>query len=205
MAGILAGVIHAPLTAIFLIAEITGGYALFIPLMVVVSLSYFISIYFEPNSAYTKGIADKGEFLLNDHDRFTLYNISLKNILETDFLSLNISGTLGNLVNAIERSNRNIFPVVDEEKKLMGIVRLDDVREIIFDTSLFNLILIRDIMIAPQAIVDVKDNIYDIVKKMDELAVWNLPVTKDGFYIGFISKSKILNHYRRSLLKQMHK
>lgn len=202
MAGVLAGVIHAPLTAIFLIAEITGGYVLFIPLMIVVSLSYFVSIYFEPYSAYTKGIAEKGDFFIYDRDKLILENIILGNILETDFITLNINDSLESLIHAIEQSKRNMFPVVDDDNKLVGIVQLDDVREIIFDRQLYNLLLIKDVMTKPATVIDVKERVYDIVKKIDELNVWSLPVVQDGKYVGFISKSTILMHYRDLLVTQ---
>jgi chloride channel protein, CIC family len=205
MAGILAGTIHSPLTAIFLIAEITGGYALFIPLMIVVAISYFISIYFEPYSAYTKGIAEKGEFILYNRDRLILENISLNNLLEKDFISVNVKDTLGKLIEVIEKSRRNSFPVLDDDGKLVGIVLLDDVREVIFERHMYNLVLIRDIMIKPPAVIDVKENMYDIVKKIDDLNVWNLPVVKDGKYVGFISKSNILSQYRNLLVSQAQK
>jgi chloride channel protein, CIC family len=202
MAGILAGVIQAPLTAIFLIAEITGGYALFIPLMVVVALSYFITVYFEPNSVYTKEITEKGEFSKYDRDRMVLENIELSKIIEKDFETLNEKDTLGHLVAAIERTTRNIFPVVDDENQLKGIVLLDDVREIMFNRNMYELIIIKDIIRKPPAVVDIKERMYEIIRKFDEHNTWNLPVVKDGQYLGFISKSSILSHYR-SLLKRL--
>lgn len=202
MAGVLAGVIHAPLTAIFLIAEITGGYALFIPLMVVVSLSYFISIYFEPFSAYTKGIAEKGDFILYDRDRLILDNMIINKLIEKDFVPLNINDPLAKLIEAIGKSKRNIFPVIDNDEKLLGIVLLDDVREVIFERNLYNLLLIRDVMTKPPAVVDIDEKMYDIVKKIDDLKIWNLPVVKEEKYIGFISKSNILSHYRKLLISQ---
>ncbi|HSP89096.1 MAG TPA: chloride channel protein [Ignavibacteriaceae bacterium] len=202
MAGILAGVIHSPLTAIFLIAEITGGYALFIPLMVVVALSYFITIYFEPFSIYTKDIAEKGEFILYDRDRMILENLQLSKMIEKDFTSLNEQDTLSKLIEVIGRSHRNIFPILDNEANLVGIISLDDVREIIFEKDLYHLILMKDIMSKPPAVIDLKDKMYNIVKKIDELNLWNLPVVKDGKYVGFISKSNVLSHYRNLLLRQ---
>jgi chloride channel protein, CIC family len=204
MAGILAGVIQAPLTAIFLIAEITGGYALFIPLMVVVALSYFITGYFEPNSVYTKEITERGEFAKYDRDRMVLENLVISRIIETDFEVLNEKDTLGHLVSAISRSSRNIFPVVDDENNLKGIVLLDDVREVMFNKSMYNLIIINDIIRTPAAVVDVKERMYEIIKKFDEKGVWNLPVIKEGKYLGFISKANILNHYR-DLLQRLTK
>ena len=202
MAGILAGVIHSPLTAIFLIAEITGGYALFIPLMVVVALSYFITVYIEPFSIYTKDIAERGEFILYDRDRLILENLQLSKMIEKDFIPLNEEDTLSKLIEVIERSHRNVFPILDGEENLVGIVSLDDVREIIFERHMYHLILMRDIMSKPPAVIDIKDKMYDIVKKIDELNVWNLPVVNKGKYVGFISKSNVLSHYRNLLLSQ---
>jgi chloride channel protein, CIC family len=202
MAGILAGVIQAPLTAIFLIAEITGGYALFIPLMVVVALAYFITVYFEPNSVYTKEITERGEFVKYDRDRMVLENFVVSRIIETDFEILNEKDTLGDLVSAISRTTRNIFPVVDDENNLKGIVLLDDVREVMFNRTMYNLIIIKDIIRTPPAIVEVKERMYEIIRKFDEQNTWNLPVVKEGKYLGFISKANILNHYR-DLLKRL--
>lgn len=202
MAGILAGVVHAPLTAIFLIAEITGGYALFIPLMVVVSLSYFITIYFEPYSVYTKAIAEQGQFILYNRDRMILENLMLSKLIEKDFIPLNENDPLIKLIEAIGQSRRNVFPVLNNEGTLLGIVLLDDVREIIFERDLYRLLLMKDIMTKPPAVIDVKERMYDIVKKIDDLNVWNLPVVKEKKYLGFISKSKILEQYRNLLIRQ---
>jgi len=204
MAGILAGTIQAPLTAIFLIAEITGGYALFIPLMIVVSLSYFVTRYFEPNSLYTKEIVERGDFARYDKDRLVLENLVINRILETDFVPVKENDTLESLVNVIGHTRRNIFPVTDDDNNLKGIVLLDDVREIMFNRSMYKLVIVKDIMGTPPAVVDVKDRMYDIIKKFDDLGTWNLPVVKDGKYIGFISKANILNHYR-DLLKRLSK
>jgi chloride channel protein, CIC family len=202
MAGILGGVIQAPLTAIFLIAEITGGYALFIPLMIVVALSYFLTRYFEPNSIYTKELVEKGEFEKYDRDRMVLENLMISRIIETDFIPLNEKDTLGHLVSAIEKSSRNIFPVTDDKNNLKGVVFLDDVREIMFNRNLYKLIIIHDILQKSPAVVDVKERMHDIIRKFDEYKIWNIPVVDDGKYIGFISKANILNHYR-DLLKRI--
>jgi CIC family chloride channel protein len=202
MAGVLAGVIHSPLTAIFLIAEITGGYVLFIPLMIVVSLSYFLTIYFEPYSLYTKGLAEKGEFILYNRDRLILDNLSINEMIETNFIPLYQEDTLAKLIDAIEKSNRNVFPILDYEKNLVGIVLLDNVREIIFNKHMYQLILMKDIMTAPEDVIDIKDKMYDIVKKLDNLNVWNLPVISNGKFLGFISKANVLSHYRHLLISQ---
>jgi CIC family chloride channel protein len=202
MAGILAGVVHSPLTAIFLIAEITGGYVLFIPLMIVVSLSYFITIHFEPYSIYTKGIAEKGEFILYNRDRLILDNLSITKMIETNFIPLYQEDPLAKLIEAIEQSNRNVFPILDDKNNLVGIVLLDAVREIIFNRHMYQLVLMRDIMDIPEAVVDINEKMYDIVKKLDNLNVWNLPVVNKGKYLGFISKANVLSHYRNLLVSQ---
>jgi CIC family chloride channel protein len=203
MAGILAGVIHAPLTAIFLIAEITGGYALFVPLMVVVSLSYFICRYFEPYSAYTKDIAERGEYYRYNRDMYILEHIKISQLIESDYVKLNVKDPFFRLVDAVEKSNRNIFPVVDDKNQLAGIVLLDNIREMLFDRDIYNLILVQDIMAAPPAVIDVeKDKLYVILKKLDEYKIRALPVVQNGVYIGFVSKANILTHYRNILVRQ---
>jgi CIC family chloride channel protein len=203
MAGILAGVIHAPLTAIFLIAEITGGYVLFVPLMIVVSLSYFICRYFEPYSAYTKDIAEKGEYYPYNRDRYILERIKISQLIETGFIKLNVKDPFFRLVDAVEKSSRNIFPVVDDKNQLAGVVLLDNVREMLFERDIYNLILVQDIMTAPAAVVDAeKDSLYVVLKKLDDAKMWVIPVVQKGKYAGFVSKASILNHYRNMLVKQ---
>ena len=199
MAGALSGIIHAPLTAIFLIAEITGGYALFIPLMIVVSISYLITNFFEPYSVYTKRIAQEGKFILYDRDRLILENIQLQKFIENDFIPLHENETLENLREIIMRTTKSIFPVIDEEERLLGVVSLDDARELIFDRSKYQSILIRDIMVVPGAKAELKESMFDVVKKMDDHNLWYIPIVKDTKYVGFISKSRILNHYRELL------
>jgi len=203
MAGILAGVIHSPLTAIFLIAEITGGYVLFVPLMIVVSLSYFICRHFEPYSAYTKDIAEKGLYYRYNRDRYILERIKISQLIETGFVKLNTKDPFFRLVDAVEKSSRNIFPVVDDKNHLAGIVLLDNVREMLFEKDIYNLILVQDIMTASPAVVDAeKDSLYVVLKKLDDTNMWVLPVVQKGIYTGFVSKASILNHYRNTLVKQ---
>lgn len=199
MAGTLGGIIHAPLTAIFLIAEITGGYALFIPLMIVVSISYLITNFFEPYSVYTKRLAEEGKFILYDRDRLILENIQLIKFIDKDYVPLRENDSLENLREIIKNSTRTIFPVINNDEKLLGLVSVDDIRELMFDRSLDKLILVRDTMARPDVVAEMKDSMFDVVRKMDEHNLWDLPVVKDGKYIGFVSKSKILNHYRELL------
>ena len=201
MAGALSGVIHAPLTAIFLIAEITGGYVLFVPLMIVSSLSFLIARYFEPYSIYARKLVEKG--LHNkDRDRIVLNRIKLKNILETDFVSVMPSDTLGQLVVKIERTKRNIFPVLDEDSHLQGVVLLDSIREVMFHHEQYGNVHVKELMTQPPCILDVNEELHDVMKKFDSYGAWNLPVTEGNKYIGFVSKSTIFTKYRGLLIKQ---
>jgi CIC family chloride channel protein len=201
MAGALSGIIHAPLTAIFLIAEITGGYALFIPLMIVSAMSYFIARFFEPHSIYTKQLARKG-YLPNDKDRLLLSRIKLKHLLETDFATIDVNASLGDLVEVIAHSKRNIFVVLDSKENLSGIVLLDDIREIMFQHELYDKTFVRDIMTQPPAVIKWDEELHKVMQKFDEHNAWNLPVIKEGKYTGFISKSKVFTHYRQHLIGQ---
>ena len=201
MAAMISGIIHSPLTAIFLIAEITGGYALFVPLMVVVSIAYLVSRYFEPFSVYTKKLALKGDLITTDKDKLVLAKMNLQDYLETDFIPVNENDTLADLIHAIENSKRNIFPVVNEENKLVGEILLDNVRHVMFSKELYDKTFIKDLMITPAAIVDVNDSMEKVLKLFDETNLWNLPVTDKGKYVGFVSKSKIFTQYRHHLIK----
>ena len=186
MAAMMSGIIHSPLTAIFLIAEITGGYALFVPLMVVVSIAYLVSRYFEPFSVYTKKLALKGDLITTDKDKLVLAKMNLQDYLETDFIPVNENDTLADLIHAIENSKRNIFPVVNEENKLVGEILLDNVRHVMFSKELYDKTFIKDLMITPAAIVDVNDSMEKVLKLFDETNLWNLPVTDKGKYVGFV-------------------
>ena len=201
MAGALSGVMHAPLTAIFLIAEITGGYALFVPLMIVSSMSFLISRYFEPYSIYMRKLAAKG-LHKRDRDKIVLNKIKLKDMVETDFVNVTTENTLGELVDKIAHSKRNIFPVLDEDNHLLGVVLLDSIREIMFHHEKYNTLFVKDLMTQPPSILDVNEEMHDVMKKFDTYNSWNLPVTEGNKYIGFVSKSAIFTKYRHLLIKQ---
>lgn len=201
MAGALSGVVHAPLTGIFLIAEITGGYALFVPLMVVSSMSFLISRYFEPYSIYSRVLVQKG--LHNkDKDRIVLNRIKLKNVLETDFVTLKPSDSLGHLIEKFEHSKRNVFPVIDENEALQGLVLLDNIREIMFHHEQYDKIQVKTIMTQTPCVLDINEEMYDVMKKFEAFNSWNLPITDGGKYIGFVSKSTIFSKYRSLLIFQ---
>ncbi|RUT77937.1 chloride channel protein [Ancylomarina longa] len=200
MAGMMAGVMHAPLTAIFLIVEITGGYELFIPIMVTATIAYLTIMYFEPHSIYTKHLAKRGELITHNKDKAVLTLMKLGKVIETDLKQVSPDATLGELVKIISHSQRNIFPVIDEEDKLMGIVLLDDIRHIMFNPEMYDNIFVRNLMIMPPAILDADAPMDKVMRKFEETGAWNLPVTQDEKYLGFVSKAKIFNVYRRVLV-----
>lgn len=204
MAGLMAGVLHAPLTAIFLIAEVTGGYELFIPLMITAAISYSITKYAHPHSVYAMELGRKGELITHDKDHAVLTLMDMDKVIENSFVKVYPDMNLGEIVHeAVVKSNRNIFPVVGEEEgELLGVILLDDIRSIMFDQSLYDKILAKDIMQIPPAIIEIEeDKMTTIMKKFQQSGAWNLPVIKEGKYYGFISKSKLLTVYRNKLIE----
>ena len=201
MAGLMAGVMHAPLTAIFLIAEITGGYSLFIPLMITATIAYITILSFTKHSMYTQRLAERGELLTHHKDEVVLTLMKLDSVIEKDFVTVNIDKSLGELVKAVSQSRRNIFPVLNEKQELVGIVLLDNIRQVMFDRERYDDTFVSDVMISPPEIVDVTDNMELVMKKFNSSGAWNLPVMKDGKYVGFVSKSKIFNTYRDLLVQ----
>ena len=203
MAGTLAGVIHAPLTAIFLIAEITGGYALFVPLMVVSSSSYLITKYFEPYSIYTRKLTMQGVDVYANRDRGLLAQLDPRKLLETDFIAVRPNTTLGELVEIFRHASRNLFPVVAAGGRLLGIVSLDSVRDALFDDAHYNTTKVRELMQPAPAIVGPADDLEHTLALLDRHGAWALPVCEeDGRYLGFILKSAILARYRRQLIQE---
>lgn len=203
MAGLLSGVFKSPLTGIFLIAEITGGYALFVPLMLVSAISYFISNYFEPYSVFTSELYKKGQWVpTHERDLNILKNMSVKPLIENNFLTIQPDQTLGEFIKIIAKSKRNVFPVVNEEGYFKGIVLLDDVREIMFDTELYDKKTVKDIMHNPPAMVEISEPMEKVMDKFERHQAWNLPVVNNGYYIGFVSKSSIFNQYRQMLIER---
>ncbi len=202
MCGVMSGVLHAPLTAIFLIAEITSGYMLFVPLMLVSAISFSTISYFEKHSIYTKKLIETGDLIQYDKDQIVLSLIDLQKIIEKDLLIIRPDDTLNDLVSLVKRSKRNIFPVVNEENELEGIVTLDDIREMMFDEESRQNIVIQTIMNKPPASVSTKEKMQSVMNKFEITQAWNLPVIDDGKYVGFISKSRIFNAYRKKLIRQ---
>lgn len=201
MAGLMAGVMHAPLTAIFLIAEITGGYSLFIPLMITSTIAYITIIWFTKHSIYTHRLAERGELLTHHKDEVVLTLMKLDSVIEKDFTPVGIDDSLGKLIKAVSKSRRNIFPVLNNEDELVGIVLLDNIREIMFQREKYEDTFVSDVMVSPPEMVDVADNMDVVMKKFNSSGAWNLPVIKDGKYFGFVSKSKIFNAYRDVLVQ----
>ena len=199
MAGLMAGVMHAPLTAIFLIAEITGGYGLLVPLIITATVSFITIMYFEPHSIYTKRLARRGELITHHKDRAILTLMKWDREIEKDLKTIHQDDTLGELVRRISKSKRNLFPVLDEEDHLIGVVLLDDVRDIMFNREMYDNTYVRDLMTAPPTSVLLEDTMETVMQKFNESNAWNLPVLDNDKYIGFISKSRIFSAYRKLL------
>ena len=202
MCGVMSGVLHAPLTAIFLIAEITSGYMLFVPLMLVSAISYSTISYFEKYSLYTKKLIEAGDLIQYDKDQIVLSLIDLKKIVEKDLLTITPEATLNDLVVLVKKSKRNIFPVVNDDNQLEGIVTLDDIREMMFDEESRQNVIIQTIMTKPPTSVSPQEKMQSVMNKFETTQAWNLPVIDDGKYVGFISKSRIFNAYRTKLIRQ---
>ncbi|KRG27881.1 CIC family chloride channel protein [Salegentibacter mishustinae] len=203
MAGLMAGVLHAPLTAIFLIAELTGGYELFVPLMITAAISYMITNQFQPHSVYTMELAQRGDLLTHNKDQAVLTLLNIQQIIEKNFITLNIDMNLGDVIHVgVIKSSRNLFPVIDENRNFLGIILLDDIRPIMFDQKMYDDVKVSDIMQRAPATIDLrKDRPKDTMRKFQETNAWNLPVVEDGKYVGFISKSKLLTAYRQKLIE----
>jgi CIC family chloride channel protein len=201
MAGLIAGVIHAPLTAIFLIAEITGGYELFVPLIITSSIAFLTVRYFEPHSLYTKKLAEKGQLITHHKDQAVLTLLKVESVIETDLVAVSPDQTLGELVKVIARSTRNIFPVIDRDNNFLGLVPLDEVREIMFDREKYDKLKVRDFMVIPPKKVELTDSMDEVMKKFRDTGLWNLPVVEDGRYVGFVSRSNVFNVYRKMLIE----
>ncbi len=201
MAGAMAGVMHAPLTAIFLIAEITGGYGLLIPLIITSTMAFITTRSFERHSIYHVQLAKRGELITHDKDKAVLAFMDWRKEIETDLLKVRATDTLGDLIRLISKSKRNLFPVVDEYNILEGVVLLDDVREIMFNNELYDTVTVRDMMTIPPSYIDKKENIETVMETFRQTGAWNLPVLDNGLYVGFISKSRIYTTYRDLLLQ----
>jgi CIC family chloride channel protein len=202
MSGLMSGILHAPLTAIFLIAEITSGYTLFVPLMLVSAIAYSTTIYFESHSLYAKHLAQSGDLIPKDKDKRVLREINIDKVIETDLLKIAPEATLGELVSLVRKSKRNLFPVVNGKGELVGILTLDDIRDIMFNHDQYDDIFVNSLMHTPPAHVSPHENMQSVMGKFEATGAWNLPVLDDGRYVGFLSKSRIFSTYRNKLRSQ---
>ena len=199
MAGMIAGVIHAPLTAIFLIAEITGGYELFFPLMLASTISYGTTRYFVKNSVYTVQLAKRGELMTHHKDRNILLMMKVTDLIETNFSTVRADETLRDLIKVVTKSSRNIYPVVDEKHNLQGIVKLDDIRHIMFNPEMYDTTKISDLMINPAWTVESTDQMEEVARVFTESQRYNIPVLQNGKYLGFVSRARVFSSYREML------
>jgi chloride channel protein, CIC family len=203
MAGILSGVFYAPLTGIFLIAEITGGYELMIPLMIVSALSVTVVHYFEPRSMEGKKLASKLRLSIDNRDTFILSKLDLAELIETNFSTIRIEENLKTLIKVISTSTRNTYPVINDKRDLVGIIQLDNIRGIIFGAEKPEDMAVEKLMNPPAAVIHVNETLHDVLRKFDETGLWNLPVVLNGQYMGFVSKSSVLSKYRAELLRSV--
>jgi len=199
MAGMIAGVIHAPLTAIFLVAEITGGHELFFPLMLASTISYGTTRYFVKNSVYTVQLAKRGELMTHHKDRNILLMMKVADLIETNFSTVRADETLRDLIKVVTKSSRNIYPVVDEKQNLQGIVKLDDIRHIMFNTEMYDTTKISDLMINPAWTVESTDQMEEVARVFTESQRYNIPVLQNGKYLGFVSRARVFSSYREML------
>jgi len=199
MAGMMAAVMHAPLTGIFLTAEITSGYGMFVPLIITSTVAYLTIMRFEPHSVYTKRLAQSGELITHHKDKAVLMLMELKQLIETDFEVLLPSATLRDLVKAISRSHRNLFPVVDENGMLKGMVKLSEVKNLIFEPELYDSVKVKDLMYMPEFFISPYDNMETVAEKFESSGRYNLAVISEGKYLGFISRAVVFSKYRKTL------
>jgi CIC family chloride channel protein len=196
MAGMIAGVIHAPFTSIFLIAEITGGYELFIPLMITSTISYATVKIFVKNSVYTYQLAQRGQLITHDKDKAALSLMDVSSLIETNFSTISPGASLGELVKVISRSSRNVFPVVDDNNKFLGVVWENDIRHLVFKPELYDNIYVSELMFMPEPTVSLHESMEDVAYKFQTSSHYNLPVLDEGRYVGFVSRANVFSKYR---------
>lgn len=200
MCGLIAGVIHAPLTAIFLIAELTGGYQLLVPLMIVSTISYTTINYFVKTSVYTRQLARRGELFTHDKDKMVISLMNVQDLLETKFKTIHKDANLRELVKVITKSKRNVFPVVDDEGIFCGVVHLNDIRDVIFKPELYDEVNVASLMHSPMTSAKLNQSMEDIVEKFQKTPQFNIVVLDDeGHYVGFVSRANVFSKYRKML------
>lgn len=201
MGAMIAAVLHAPLTAIFLIGDITGGYELVFPLMITATISYATVRAFTLHSVYTYQLAQRKELLTHDKDKTILSLMNIENLIEKNFSKVCPQDTLGDLVKVISKSTRNIFPVTDENNRFLGMVVMDDIREIMFRPNMYDKVKVSELMFTPETTVDINDSMEVVANKFRSSGNYNLPVLDNGHYMGFVSRARVFSTYRR-MLKQ---
>lgn len=204
MGAMMAGVMHAPLLGIFLTAEITGGYQLFFPLIISATASYLTIMRFEPYSIYTKRLALEGKLVTHHKDKAALHFMEVQKLIETDFEIVSPDATLGDLTKVIARSKRNLFPVVDKDGTLKGMVKMDDIRELIFDHELYDKVFVKDLMYMPEHSISSTDTMHTVAAKFETSGRFNLAVIDNGKYIGFISRARVFSDYRYTMRTLSH-
>ena len=197
MGGLISGVIHAPLTGIFLIAEITGGYSLLLPLMITATISYATIRLFQSTSVYTYQLARRGELHTHHQDKTALSLMEVRSLIETKFSKVKPDDTLGDLVKVISKSERNIFPVLDAENQFLGLVWVNDIRDIVFKPELYDTTYVRDLMFMPSPTVSPEDSMEAVASKFQHSSHYNLPVLDQGKYLGFVSRANVFSKYRK--------
>ncbi len=201
MAGMIAGVLHAPLTAIFLIGDLTGGYGLFVPLMVVATISYATVRIFHKNSVYTIQLARRGELMTHHKDKNILKMMKVKNLIENNFVKLKPDYNLKQIKDAFIKSERNVFPVVDDDNNFLGLVTLQNFKNIIFDKEKYEHVFASQIMFKPKVVVDIQDTMAEVAKKIQSSGLFNVVVLDDTKYVGFVSRANVFSSYRRIIRK----
>ena len=199
MGALMTGVMHAPLLGIFLIAEITGGYQLLVPLIVSATVAYVIATRLEPHSIYTKRLAEMGDLVTHHKDKAAMHYMNVKDLIETDFEILSPDLSLGQMTYYIARSKRDLFPVIDENGMLIGMIKLNDIRNLIFEEDLYEKITVRDLMYMPEFFISPNDSVELVAEKFKSCGRYNLAVIDNGKYIGFISRARVFSVYRDTM------
>jgi len=199
MAGMMAAVMHAPLTGIFLTVEITGSYSMFVPLLITAVVAYVTIMGFEPFSIYTKRLAETGQLITHHKDQAILRSMEVKKLIEHDFVELSPDGSLRDIVKAISRSDRNLFPVVDKNGVLKGMIKLSKIKDLIFEPELYDSVMVKDLMFMPEYFISSSDTMETVAEKFETSNRFNLAVIDDGKYLGFISRAKVFSNYRKTL------
>ncbi len=199
MAGILSGVLHAPMTAIFLIAEITGGYALFMPLIITSTISYLTIKIFEKHSIYHRQLAERGELITHHKDKAVLTMMSIKPLIEKNFSTVCENDSLRQFVKTVSKSERNVFPVTNTDNDFLGIVFINDVRHIIFNHEMYDTTFVRDLMFEADVHVEIDESMESVAGKFSKSRHYNIPVLDNGKYVGFVSRAQVFSTYRERL------